>query len=218
MKRYRKYIIIVLILIAFCVSICFIPIDATRFVSVVEKQAEQEMGVQIHVEKLIFRFGPSLKIKAPVMHIMYEDGQKFGQLNNVKFYVPWSTLIKDSVCVKKIYADKFILKIKSDDKYLAKLIENFNSKDYEMYPNLKVKNYDIIYRLQDKNKDYVLSGSNLELNKIVNYHNTKLDAEGTFLINEKPYISYNLSITPNIEFDKNKNDQKFNLIELAEQI
>ena len=156
MKRYKNYIILAIILVVLCISVCFIPIDATRFIPVVAEQAKQELGVQVHIEKLIFRFGPSLKIKAPVMHIMYEDGQKFGQLNNVKFYVPWSTLVRDNVYVKRIYADKFILKVNSDDKYFAQLLEKLNSKEYDLYPNIKFNNYSITYRLSDKNKDYSL--------------------------------------------------------------
>ena len=103
MKKYRNYIIAILVVIAFCISICFVPIDATRFVPQVEKQFAQVLGVQVHIDKLIFRFGPALKIKAPVMHMMYQDGQKFGQLDNVKFFVPWSTLFKDDVHLKRIY-------------------------------------------------------------------------------------------------------------------
>ena len=218
MKRYKNYIILAIILVVLCISVCFIPIDATRFIPVVAEQAKQELGVQVHIEKLIFRFGPSLKIKAPVMHIMYEDGQKFGQLNNVKFYVPWSTLVRDNVYVKRIYADKFILKVNSDDKYFAQLLEKLNSKEYDLYPNIKFNNYSITYRLSDKNKDYSLSGSDLELSKITNYKNVKLDANGSFYINEKPFISYNLSISPNLEFDKGKFFNNYDLLELAEQI
>ena len=70
MKKYKNYIICVLIIISFCISVCFIPIDATRFVPQVEKQFAQELGINVHIEKLIFRFGPSLKIKAPVMHLI----------------------------------------------------------------------------------------------------------------------------------------------------
>ena len=99
LKKYKKYIVALGLFFAFCVSVCFIPIDATRFIPVIEKQVLKEYGVNIHIEKLIFRFGPSLKIKAPNMHVMYEDGQKFAQFNNVKFFVPWSTLFKEDVVV-----------------------------------------------------------------------------------------------------------------------
>ena len=52
-KKYRKYIITLILIIAMCVSICFIPIDATRFIPVVEKQFQQDLGVQVHIERLI---------------------------------------------------------------------------------------------------------------------------------------------------------------------
>ena len=203
MKKYKNYIICVLIIIAFCISVCFIPIDATRFVPQVEKQFAQELGINVHIEKLIFRFGPSLKIKAPVMHIMYNDGQKFGQLDNVKFFVPWSTLFKDDVSVKRIYADKFIVKTNSNDKFLPQLIEKLNSKDYDKYPNLQLKYYNISYKDADKNKIYAISGNNLELTKLDNYKNLKVVSEGDFYIDDKQYIKYNLSFTPNIEAEKN---------------
>ena len=117
MKKYKNYIITVLAVIVFCVSICFVPIDATRFIPAIESQVTKDLGIKIHIEKLILRFGPSLKVKAPVMHMMYEDGQKFGQFDNVKFFIPWSSLFKNDVVVKRLYADKLIVKVKSNDKY-----------------------------------------------------------------------------------------------------
>ena len=204
MKRYRKYLLILLILIAFCVSICFIPIDATRFIPQVEKQFEQNLGIRVHIEKLIFRFGPSLKIKAPMMHLMYQDGQKFGQLDNVKFFVPWSTLFKDDIYVKRIYADKFIVKTSSSDKYLSKLIERLNTKEYDSYPNFILKNYSILYNSYNENRQYLLKGNTLELTKLINYKNLKLVTDGNFYINDKHYINYDISFVPNIEFDNNQ--------------
>lgn len=203
MKKYKYYFILLLVLITFCISVCFIPIDATRFVPQVEKQFEQELGIKIHIEKLIFRFGPTLKIKAPVMHLMYQDGQKFGQLNNVKFYVPWSTIIKDDVNLKRIYTDKLIIKTNSTDKYLNPLLEKFNSKEYSMCPNLIIKNYDIVYTDVDKSKEYSLKGSTFELIKLDKYKNLKIVTDGDFYINDKKYIKYNISLTPNIEPDIN---------------
>ena len=215
-KKYRKYIITLILIIAMCVSICFIPIDATRFIPVVEKQFQQDLGVQVHIERLIFRFGPALKIKAPVMHILYEDGQKFGQVDNVKFFVPWSTLFKSDVAVKRIYADKLILKTSSNDKYLPKLLEKLNATEYDAYPNISMHDYMIQYTIADKNKQYKIKGKNLELTKLENYKNLKLVSDGQFYINDKEYITYNLSIAPNIERTDKYN--KIDLTELVEQI
>lgn len=217
MKKYKNYIILLLIIIAFCISVCFIPIDATRFIPQVEKQFEQELGIQIHIEKLIFRFGPALKIKAPVMHLLYEDGQKFGQLDNVKFFVPWSTLFKEDIQVNSIYADKFIIKTNSTDKYLPSLLEKLNSKEYDRYPNLQLKKYNIFYNNINTGRNYSVKGDNLELIKLENYKNLKVISDGDFYINDKPYIKYNITITPNITFDKNLNSD-FSLQELVEQI
>lgn len=214
MKKYRNYIILFFVIVAICVSICFIPIDATKFIPVVEKQFQQDLGVQVHIEKLIFRFGPSLKIKAPVMHLLYEDGQKFGQLNNVKFFVPWSTLFKDDVYVKRIYTDKLILKTSSSDKYLTKILEKMQNRDYDLFPNLTVHNYSISYKLKEKNNIYQLKGSNLELIKLENCKNIKLVTDGQFHINDKEYITYNLSITPDIE----PNDEVFRNADIKELV
>ena len=217
MKKYKNLIIVLLILITFCISICFIPINATKFIPQVEKQFEQELGIKVHVERLIFRFGPSLKIKAPRMHIMYKDGQKFGQLDNVKFFIPWSAIFKDDINVKRIYADKFVIKTNSNDKYLSALFDKLNSKEYDMYPNLQFKDYNILYNYVDTNKQYLIKGSNLELKKIENFKNMKLVTDGTFYINEKPYINYNISFVPNVELSKN-NSNLLNLKEFVEQV
>ena len=217
MKRYTKYVVIILTILAFCISICFIPIDATRFIPIVQKETEQELGVKVHIEKLIFRFGPSLKIKAPIMHLLYEDGKKFGQLDNVKFYVPWSTLFKDNIYVKKIYADSLILRIDSGDGYLNKLLEKFKSLPYEMCPNVQLNKYAVSYVLAKENKQYELKGSHFELDKVIKYKNLKLGADGTFIINNKPYITYNVSIFPNVELDTNAING-FNFFNFADQI
>ena len=102
MKKYRNFIIIFFVVLAFCISICFVPIDATRFIPAIEAQVTKDLGVKIHIERLILRFGPSLKVKAPVMHIMYEDGQKFGQFDNVKFFIPWASLFKDYMLISSL--------------------------------------------------------------------------------------------------------------------
>ncbi len=199
MKKYRNYIIAFLVLLTFCVSICFVPINATRFIPAIEEQVTKDLGIKIHIEKLILRLGPSLKVKAPVMHIMYEDGQKFGQFNNVKFFIPWSTLVKDDFVIKRLFADKFIIKVHSDDKYLEKFITRLNERDFDEIPNMVLKNYSISYHDCDKDKNYKLSGTDLELSKVVNYENFKLKSNGEFFINEKKYLSYDVSVLPNLK-------------------
>ena len=84
---------------AFLVSLCFIPINANKLIPLVEKQVSRELGVDIHIEQLILRVGPYIKLKAPIMHVMYNDGKKFAQLDNVKFYIPWTSFIKDKIVI-----------------------------------------------------------------------------------------------------------------------
>ena len=215
MKKYKNYIIIALAVIAFCVSICFVPIDATRFIPAIESQVTKDLGIKIHIEKLILRFGPSLKVKAPVMHMMYEDGQKFGQFDNVKFFIPWSSLFKNDVIVKRLYADKLIVKVKSNDKYLPAFVEKLNAKDFNETPDVTLKSYSICYYDKDLEKHFKLVGSDLNLAKLVNYKNLSVKTIGEFFINDKKYISYDVSIVPNIEMSEKKD---FNINEFVEQM
>ena len=216
MKRYRKYFIVAFVVIAFCISICFIPFDASRFIPEVENQVAKDLGIKIHIERLIFRFGPSMKVKAPVMHMMYEDGQKFGQFNNVKFFLPWSAIFKkDDVIVKKIYADKFILKVNSNDKFLPQILEKLENKEFSESPNITLKNYNMTYT--DEGKRYKIAGSNLEIIKILNYKNYKLITNGEFFINDKPYIAYDFYIVPNINIS-DKKKQNFDIKNFLEQM
>lgn len=217
MKKYRNYIIAAIIVVTFCISICFVPIGASKLIPLVEAQVSKDLGIKIHIEKLIFRFGPALKVKAPVMHMMYEDGQKFGQFDNVKFFIPWSSIFKNDVVVKRIYADNFILKVNSNDKYLSSVIEKMNSRDFEENPNINIRKYSINYNNADKKENYKIAGSNLEISKLPAYKNWKLNTIGQFFINNKQYISYDLSVIPNIppiEFKKDDND----LADFIEQI
>ena len=215
MKRYRKYIAAIAIILIIFFTLCFIPIGATKFVPIVEKQAEQELGVKIHIEKLILRIGPSLKIKTPVMHIMYADGQKFGQLDNVKFYIPWSALFNNDVSLKKIYADGLIIKTSSDDKYLPELLARLDKKDTDECQNIILKNYSVAYKDSSLGKDYKLSGKNFAMTKVFGSNNPKISTDGDFFINDKHYINYNISV----QSEKNLfiND-KYNINELVEQV
>ena len=215
MKKYKNYIIIALAVIAFCVSICFVPIDATRFIPAIESQVTKDLGIKIHIEKLILRFGPTLKVKAPVMHMMYEDGQKFGQFDNVKFFIPWSSLFKNDVVIKRLYAGRLIVKVKSNDKYLPALVEKLNAKDFNETPDVTLKSYSICYYDKDLEKHFKLVGSGLNLAKLVNYKNLSVKTIGEFFINDKKYISYDVSIVPNIEIGEKKD---FNINEFIEQM
>ena len=75
MKKYGKIIIIILAVIAALVAVCFIPINASRLIPTIEKQVAKDLGIDIHIEKLILRVGPFIKIKAPIMHMMYKTGK-----------------------------------------------------------------------------------------------------------------------------------------------
>lgn len=201
MKKYKNRILVFLILIASLISVCFIPIDASRLIPIVEQQVAEDLGVQIHTEKLILRLGPSLKIKAPVMHIMYKDGQKFGQFDNVKLYVGWVSLFKDDVKIKKLFANNLILKVNSSDKYLPELFEKINKREFNENPNIVLREYSLQYRDVNKDKRYLFKGKDADIAKIQAYENFKLKALGEFFINDKKYISYDLSIVPNIKIN-----------------
>ncbi len=207
MKKYRIYIIIALLIIGLLISICFIPINASKLIPDVEAQVAKDLGIQIHIEKLILRLGPSLKLKAPVMHMMYSDGQKFAQFANVRFVIPWDVILKkDSVVLKRIYADKFIVKVNSDDKYLTTLLNKLREKDFQEIPNVTLKSYSITYYDKPIDKVYKLSGSILDIAKIPSYKNLKLKSLGEFFINDKKYLSYDISIVPNIEMPNLSSD------------
>ncbi len=217
MKKYRFYIIAILVILAFLISICFIPISASRLIPVVEKQVAEDLGIQVHVEKLILRLGPTLKIKAPVMHIMYSDGQKFGQFDNVKLYVGWISLIKDDVTVKKLYANNLILRINSSDKDLHNILEKLNKMPFSHNPDIFLREYSFLFNDVNNDKRYKFIGNNLSLKKIINYENFKVISEGEFFINDKKYIKYNLSLQPYIKF-KNDDFTNFNLNEFINQL
>ena len=202
MKKYKYVIISVVLFLAVCVTVCFIPINATRFIPLIEKQVSKDLGVNVHIERLILRLGPSLKVKAPAVHVMYPDGQKFGQITNVKFFIPWSTLFKNDICIKRLNADKFIVKINSNDKYLNSFIKKVNSRDFKEIPDVKLKGYSISYNDAALNKKYKICGSNLELLKVVNYKNIQVKSIGEFSINDKKYITYDISVLPNIKMPK----------------
>lgn len=207
MKKKYKYIIIsFVVLLAFCISICFVPINATRFIPLIETQVTRELGVKIHIERLILRLGPSLKVKAPAVHIMYADGQKFGQFSNVKFFIPWSALIKNDIVIKRLKADKFIVKVNSEDKYLPDVLNRLKAKDFNEIPDVKLKGYSIAYNDAKTQKTYRINGSNMELTKVINFENIQVKAIGEFLVNDKKYLSYDVSVLPNIKLPDKKLD------------
>lgn len=213
MKKYGKIIIIILAVIAALVAVCFIPINASRLIPTIEKQVAKDLGIDIHIEKLILRVGPFIKIKAPIMHMMYKDGQKFGQFDNVKFYISWISLLnKKNLTINKIYANKLIIRVHSDDKYLPELVNNLKNKDIKETPNVQLKSYNISYLNKNMNDKYILEGQSLSTERVPNYKNFKLNTIGSLSINDKKYLSYDIAFLPKIdipEFNKKLHPEEF---------
>lgn len=206
MKKHSTIIIVVIAILAALISACFIPINAPRLIPVIEKQVSNELGIKIRIDKLILRVGPCLKVKAPIMHLLYEDGQKFGQFDNVKFYISWFSLIKKDVNPEKIYANNLIIRTSSEDKYLLPLLSKLSSRNVSETPNLQLKNYNITYFNKKQNERYNMEGQSLLIDKIPNYKNFKLSTTGAFSINDKKYVSYDVSLVPKFDMPKfNKN-------------
>ena len=51
MKKYSKYILLAVCIIATLVAICFIPFNATKLIPTIEEQVAKDLGVNIHIEK-----------------------------------------------------------------------------------------------------------------------------------------------------------------------
>ena len=218
MKKYKIYIIIALAVISLLVAICFIPINASQFIPQVEAQVTKDLGIQIHIEKLILRLGPSLKLKAPVMHMMYKDGQKFAQFDNIRFFVPWTSLLTNNVKVKRIYADKFILKTASGDKYLQELIKRLKLKDYDETPSIAYKAYSFSYYDKNSDKMYKIAGNDLNITKIQNFKNFSIKTIGEFYINNNKYLTFDVSLVPNTEMPECNQNKNFNINEFLNQM
>ncbi len=216
MKKYSKYLLIGFCILAILVSICFIPISASKLIPAIEEQASKDLGVNVHIERLILRVGPLLKVKTPIMHIMYEDGQKFAQLDNVKLFIPWSSFFKESPSITAMQAKKMTIRVTSDDKYLPNFIERLQQKDFNDNPNIRLKEYKFSYLNKKANETYILEGQNMELDKIPNFKNYKLKTNGAFFINNHKYISYDVVVNPNMEMEEFS--PKIDIIEFIDQI
>ncbi|MCQ2744647.1 MAG: hypothetical protein MJ230_07655, partial [bacterium] len=202
MKKYRNYIIAILIIITALITICFIPISATKLIPTIEKQISESIGTDAHLEHLVLRLGPSLKAKTPIIHIMYEDGQKFAQLDSVKFYIPWSSVIKKKPVIKSLTVKRIVVRVNSDDKYLPKLLTKLSEKNYAEIPNINIKEYKISYFNKEYNDNYVITGNELILNKLLKYKNFKLSTKGYLEINNTQYINYDVSLLPQFDMQK----------------
>lgn len=216
MKKYSKYLLIVLSCIITLISLCFIPIRASKLIPLVEEQVAKDTGAKIHIEKLILRMGPTLKAKAPIMHVMYEDGQKFAQFDGAKFYISWSSLLKNNPTVKSIQAKKLTIRVASDDKFLPNLLNNLSEKDFDEVPNIKLKEYNISYINRLNNDRYILEGQLLDLEKLPLYKNFKVKTKGSFGINSQKYISYDLILIPNTNVKLL--NKELNLTQIFDQI
>ena len=57
MKKYKNYLIILTIVISFLVGVCFIPVGISKFIPIIEQQVEADLGIKVHLDKLIMRVG-----------------------------------------------------------------------------------------------------------------------------------------------------------------
>lgn len=204
MKKYKNYFIAILSLILIFIIVGFIPISANRLIPMVEKQIMKDYGVEAHFERLILRVGPRLKLKTPIVHIMYEDGQKFAQIDSAKLYIPWTSVIKKNPKVTFIQAKNLIVRVNSDDKYLLNVTETIVNKNFSELPNIKLKGYKISYFSKEYNDTYALMGQELNLDKIMNFKNFKLSTKGYLEINDSKYINYDISLLPKLNFNEYK--------------
>lgn len=202
MKKYRNYIIAGLVFTLVVIVLCFIPIRVTKLIPIVESQATKDFGVNAHLEHLVLRIGPSLKLKTPIMHIMYEDGQKFAQLDSVKFYIPWSSILKNNPKVRMLEAKNLTVRVNSDDKYLQSLITEMKKKDFAKIPAVKLKGYKISYLNRENDDNYTLTGQELNFDKIVNYKNFKINTKGFLEINNAKYINYDITLLPKVNINE----------------
>ena len=216
MKKYRNYIIAILFLLISITIICFVPISAKKLIPIVEAQAAKDFGINAHLDSLILRIGPQLKLKTPIMHLTYEDGQKFAQLDSVKFYIPWVSVLKNNPKVTTIKAKNLTVRINSDDKYLEPFAKNLENKNFSELPNINLKGYKITYNNKDLDNKYYLTGQELTLQKILNFKNFKVSTKGYLDINNSQYINYDISLVPNINIDEYKTQLDF--VDLFEKI
>ena len=143
MKRLGKYFIIALVVLSIIISVCFVPINATKLIPLVESQIKEELGLKVHIERLILRVGPCIKLKAPVVHILFEDGRKFAQIDTAKFYISLPSVIKNNPRISTIKAKKFIIRVDSDDEAFNNLVEKMQKLSFEKAPNIYLKEYAI---------------------------------------------------------------------------
>ncbi len=216
MKKYKNYIITMLVLLAAVTIVCFVPVSVSKLIPVVEKQAAKDFGVDVHLERLVLRLGPQLKLKTPIMHIMYEDGQKFAQLDGVKFYIPWISVIKKNPQITSFQAKNLIVRVNSDDKYLQGLAETLQNKNFSELPNVHLKGYKISYLNKSNRDEYFLTGQELNLDKVPNYRNFKLSTKGYLEINESKYINYDISLLPKVNINERKPD--FDILDAINKI
>ena len=215
-KKYKIIITIFLILLTVLTTVSFVPISSSKLIPVIKKQIYAEYGVDAHIDKLILRVGPIIKIKAPIVHLMYKDGQKFAQLNTVKIYLTWAEIMKNNPMPYSISAKSLYTRFNSDDKELLNLFNNFKGKKIVKCPNILIKDYKISYFNKENNDKYLISGPELYLNKLLNYKNSRINTKGAFWVNNKQHLTYDVVIQQN--FNSINYENNFDLTTFVEQI
>ena len=216
MKKLGKYFIIAFVVLSIIISICFVPISVTKLIPIVESQIYEELGLKVHIERLILRVGPSIKLKAPVVHVLFEDGRKFAQIDSAKFYISIPSIIKSNPRISTIKAKKIIVRVDSNDAAFDNLIKKLQGKGFEEAPNISLKEYSFSYLNQLKKERYNFDGQLLNLEKNKNFETYKIKTSGFLSINSHKYITYDLSLVPNLEL--NNLNVKTSISEYIEQI
>ncbi|MBQ7764700.1 hypothetical protein IJ384_04965 [bacterium] len=207
LKKYRKIIFIVFFLVAFFTTICFIPIRASKLIPIIEEQITSELGVNAHLDKLVLRFGPNLKVKAPIVHVTYKNGEKFAQFNNVKFYIPWSSLFKNNFKVNSIKAKKISLRLNLDDENLDSLLKQFEKQNLSVLPYIYLDAYTITFK-ESKNStnSYTLVGQSFDLKDRIGAKSIRVKAKGNLNINSDKFITYDFVLEPEKNIFELNND------------
>ncbi len=216
MKKTGKFLIILFFILALLVSICFVPIRVSVLIPRIEEQVQKDFGVNLHIERLILRLGPCLKLKAPKAYVFDKQGQKIAQFDTLKLYISWHALLKRHPDVKKFEAKNLILEFSSNNEEITDFINKIDKNLAKKAPNFHFKDYAFIYIDQDKNRKYTFKGHSLDLQKIKPWNSYKLKSKGNFSINGRDYIFIDIHLAPYLEITDFNFD--FKILDLFEQI
>jgi hypothetical protein len=188
-------------------------------------------GVDIDGLEIKTAWNLSAGIAVNKMDLMYPNGEKFAQVNNMQFRVSLIPILFDKFKIDKIEADKVIAELKTDrngnfllQKYLEQKLkevkpeQKYSIKFSDKMPQIIAHKYRLSV-IDYYGSKYSIKGSDFDVDDFVLNKKIRVKTKGHLILKDRKQISYDVKLASSVlETQKNAQKQNSDLFKILQDL